>query len=81
MSVLLRILTVIPSPFNMVVLIVLIACIAGVLTEVARQVRAYLSHRDELELKREMIESGMTADEIERILLTRSSRTSDSKLS
>ncbi len=78
MSVLLRILTVIPSPFNMVVLIVLIACVAGVITAVAKEVRKYLAYREEIELKREMIESGMGADEIERVLLTRSTRDSRS---
>jgi hypothetical protein len=72
---LLRILTVIPPPFNMVVLIVLIASIAGVLTAVSKNVREYFVHREELDLKREMIESGMSAEEIERVLLTRSTET------
>ncbi len=72
MGTLLRILTVIPPPFNMVVLIVLIACLAGVLTAISKNIREYFVHRDELDLKREMIESGMSADEIERVLLTRS---------
>jgi hypothetical protein len=72
MNTLLRILTVIPTPFNMIVLIVLIGCIAAVAAEIAKQVRAYLVHRDELQLKRDLIESGMSAVEIERVLMTKS---------
>ena len=63
---LLHSITAIPAPFNMVVWIVLICSVAGVITGVAKQTRKYFCHREEIELKREMFESGMSADEIER---------------
>ena len=53
MSSILESITSIPAPFNMVVLIVLIACGAGVITGVAKEFRKYLCHREEVELKRD----------------------------
>ena len=64
--------TAIPAPFNMIVLIVLICSVAGVITGAAKQTRKYFCHREELELKREMFEGGMGADEIERVIRARS---------
>jgi hypothetical protein len=57
-----------PTPFNMVVLVVLISCAAGAITSIAKQVRRYGSHRQELDFKRELVERGLSADEIERII-------------
>jgi hypothetical protein len=62
------IITAIPPPFNMVVMIVLICTTAGVVTGIAKQVRKYACHREEIELKREMLESGIPVDEIERVI-------------
>jgi cell division protein FtsL len=56
----------------MVVLIVLIACAAGVITGVAKEVRKYLCHREEVELKRDLLASGMNAAEIEQVVRARS---------
>ena len=59
----------IPPPFNMIVLIVLIGCGAGVIGGFTKQVRKYACHRQELDFKRELIDRGMSAEEIERVVL------------
>jgi hypothetical protein len=58
----------IPTPFNMVVLIVLIASVAGVITAIAQETRKFFCHREEMELKREMLDRGMDGGEIEQVL-------------
>jgi len=58
----------IPSPFNMVVLIVLIGSVAGVIGTIAKEVRKYLCHRTEMELKREMLDRGMKSHDIEQVI-------------
>ncbi|MCC7084641.1 MAG: hypothetical protein IT427_06510 [Pirellulales bacterium] len=60
------------SPFNMVVLIVLIGSLFGLLRLLVIQVRIYASHREDLQLKRELVERGLSAEEIERIVLAKS---------
>ena len=72
MTEILRAITSIEAPFNMIILIVLIGCVCGIITGVAKQFRKYLCHRDEIELKRDMLASGMTADEIERVVRVKS---------
>ncbi len=56
------------TPFNMIVMVVLIGCVTGVLIEIAKQIRKYGCHRQELEFKRELVERGLGAEEIERIV-------------
>jgi hypothetical protein len=56
------------SPFNMIVLVVLIGSVAGVLTGIAAQIRKYGCHRQDLDFKRELVDRGLAADEIERIV-------------
>lgn len=56
------------EPFNMVVLIVLIVSMAGVMTAIATEIRKFFCHREEMELKREMLDRGMDAQEIEQVL-------------
>jgi hypothetical protein len=56
------------APFNMIVLIVLIGCTAGVIGSIAKQIRKIACHRQELEFKRELIDRGMSADEVERVV-------------
>ena len=58
----------IPTPFNMIVMIVLIACGTGVLTTIATELRKFFCHRETLEMKREMMDRGMTAAEIEQVI-------------
>lgn len=61
-----------PTPFNMVVLIVLICSVAGVLTGIATQIRKFVCYRQDIDFKRELLDRGLSADEIERILNARS---------
>ena len=60
------------SPFNMVVLVVLIGSLFGLLKLIVIQVRIFASHREEVQLKRELVERGLNAEEIERIVLAKS---------
>ena len=62
----------IPPPFNMIVLIVLFGSLASVLGTIAWQISAVAIHRQELTFKRELVERGMTAEEIERIVRAKS---------
>jgi hypothetical protein len=59
-------------PFNMIVLVVLIGTAASVVGTVAKQIRKYASHRQELEFKRELLDRGLGADEVEKIVKARS---------
>jgi hypothetical protein len=65
-----------PAPFNMVVLVVLIVFTAGIFTSLFKQIRKYACHRQDVELKRELVERGLSVDEIERILAARGNTTS-----
>jgi hypothetical protein len=67
-----RLITEMPSPFNMVVLVVLFATVGTVIKAIAKYIRQYASHRQELALKREMLERGMSAGEIEQVIRARS---------
>jgi hypothetical protein len=58
----------IPTPFNMIVLIALIAMIGGLIGGAAKQFRHWACHRQELELKRELVERGLSADEIVKVI-------------
>ena len=52
----------------MVAVIVLIVFGAIFPMNIAEQVRKYACHREELNLKRELLDRGMAIDEIERVL-------------
>ena len=56
----------------MIVMIVFIACTAGVITAIAKEVRKYMCHREEAELKRDLLASGMSAAEIEQVIRAKS---------
>jgi hypothetical protein len=58
----------IQTPFNMVVLIVMFGCAAGVLSGIAHQIRKYGCHRQDIDFKRELVERGLSGEEIERIV-------------
>jgi hypothetical protein len=60
-------------PWNMIVLVVLISCIASVFKAIAKQSRFYATHRAEVNLKRDLVERGLSVDEIERVIAARSS--------
>jgi hypothetical protein len=63
--------TSLPTPFNMVVLIVLIGAISGVVTSIVKHLGAYAQQRQELAFKRELIDRGMSADEVQRVVESR----------
>jgi hypothetical protein len=67
----------IPAPFNMIVLIVLICSVAGLLSTIAIQIRRYGCHRQDIEFKRELVDRGLSADEIERIVKAQPTETAE----
>ncbi|HEX3601330.1 MAG TPA: hypothetical protein VHU84_14355 [Lacipirellulaceae bacterium] len=60
------------APFNMLVLMVLIGSTCGVVGTIVVQVRIFASHRADAQLKRELVERGLSVDEIERIIRAKS---------
>ena len=56
------------TPFNMVAVIIMIIMAASVLTALITQIRKYACHRQELDFKREMLDRGLSTDEIEQIV-------------
>lgn len=56
-----------PAPFNMVVLIVAIGCAASVFKGVVKQVRIFADNEADRRLKRAMIDTGLSAEEAERV--------------
>jgi hypothetical protein len=68
----------IPVPFNMAVLVVLIFCVTGVFTSFLKQVRKYACHKREVDLKRDLVERGLSVEEIERIIAAKGSTSNDS---
>ena len=66
------------SPWNMVVLVVLISCTTGVFTSLFKQIRKYGCYRREVDLKRELVERGLSVVEIERILAAKGNASKDS---
>jgi hypothetical protein len=67
------------APFNMVVLIVLIGSLCTLLGTIAAQVRIFVSHRADVQLKRELVERGLSVDEIERVIQAKSPREATEK--
>ena len=59
------------TPAKFFVLITLIGCAAAVLITLFVQVARYASHRAELSFKRELVDRGLSVDEIERIASTK----------
>lgn len=66
-------------PWNMIVLVTLISCAASVVKVIAKQCRAFASDRAELNLKRELVDRGLSVDEIERVIAARPSIGSESR--
>ena len=60
-----------PSPFNMIVLVVVVSCGVGLVTSLAKQLRKYACHKQELDFKRELLDRGMSTEEIERVVRAR----------
>jgi hypothetical protein len=62
-----------PAPFNMVVLVVLISCATAVIKFIAMEIRKFGCHRQDIDFKRELIDRGMSVDEITKIVAVGSS--------
>jgi hypothetical protein len=60
--------TSIPAPFNMIVLVVLLMVAGGMFTTLVQQLRKFACHRQELNFKRDLLDRGLTAEEIEQIV-------------
>ncbi len=67
------------TPFDMVAIICLIFAVSSVIASVVKQIRKFVCHRQELEFKREMLDRGMTVEEIERLIRTSESASSGSE--
>ena len=61
---------------NWVVLLILGGAATGVITSLAKQLRKYGCFRQEVALKRELVERGLSVEEIERVIAAKSSITS-----
>jgi hypothetical protein len=66
------------SPWNMIVLVVLITCTTGVFTSLFKQIRKYGCHRRDVDLKRELVERGLSVEEVERIVAAKGASSKDS---
>lgn len=60
--------TSISAPFNMIVLVVFALVVGGIFTTLFQQLRKFASHRAELNFKRDLLDRGLTADEVEQIV-------------
>jgi hypothetical protein len=56
-----------------IVTIVFVCVGASVVSSIAKQIRKYGCHRQEIELKRDLVERGLSVDEIERIVAAKGS--------
>lgn len=56
------------TPFNMIVLICLFFAVAGVITGIAKEIRKFGCHRQDIDFKRELVDRGLSGEEIERIV-------------
>ena len=61
---------------NWIVTIVFICVGASLIGSIAKQIRKYGCYRQEVALKRDLVERGLSVDEIERVVGAKSSSTS-----
>ena len=61
---------------NWIAVLVLGTVLAGVITSIAKQIRKYGCFCQEVELKRELVERGLSVEEIERLIAAKSTVTS-----
>lgn len=66
-DVIMRILEV-PAPFNVGIVAVVMGIGLAMIAVVAGETRKFATHRLDLETKRDLLEQGMPADEIDRVL-------------
>ncbi len=68
MSQLFQIIQGLQTPFDMVAFICLFFAVSSVIVSVVKQIRKFFCHRQEIEFKREMLDRGMSAEEINSII-------------
>ncbi len=66
-------------PFSFVIWIVVICCAAGAFTSLAKELRKFACHRQDIIFKRELVDRGLEAEEVERIVHDPSPRRSRSE--
>lgn len=57
-----------PVPFNMIVLICLFFAVTGMISAIAKEIRKYGCHRQDIDFKRELVDRGLDGEEIVRIV-------------
>jgi hypothetical protein len=62
----------IPVPFNMIVLVCLFFAVTGLFTGIAKEIRKFGCHRQDIDFKRELVDRGLSVEEIERIVAVKS---------
>ena len=62
-----------PIPFNFIIMLMAIIFGAGIITSLIKHIRKFACHRQDLVFKREMIDRGMSVEEIERLLQAKGS--------
>ena len=60
-----------PIPFNFLVFGIIFGCVFVTIAVVATEVCKYASHRQDIAFKQEMVERGLSVEEIERIVKVR----------
>jgi hypothetical protein len=60
------------SPFAMIIVLGTLGILAGVVTTIVKEARKFACHRADAILKRDLVERGLSVDEIERILAAKS---------
>jgi hypothetical protein len=59
-------------PFNMVVFLMLIGGIVAIIGTLTKQIRKFACHRAETNLKHDLVERGLSVEEIERVIAAKS---------
>jgi hypothetical protein len=67
------------GPLSVLVFVALIGMTAGVICMIVNQIGTYATHRADVQLKRELVERGLSVEEIERIVLAKPVRESQTK--
>ena len=65
---LLRTIVNITPPFNMIVIVTVVGCSVAVVGIIATEIRKFACHRQTTELKRELVERGLSVDETAEVM-------------
>jgi hypothetical protein len=69
------------EPFSMIVFLMLIGGIVTIIGAVTKQARKFACHRAETNLKRDLVERGLSVEEIERVIAAKSPAMKQSDIS